>query len=123
MKVRINKFDTACMVIGYYDETGEYREEMFEDINIHKLSKSIAKNVFLAQDITLHIVPGKEVRAFAKSRKDIETCLEIEGEPNHFKRLLEVFSKRNKSVIGEYIYTTYRFEERRKALALKSSQF
>ena len=123
MKVRINKFDTACMVVGCYDETGEYREEMFEDVNLNKLNKSIAKNVFLAQDITLHIVPGKEVRVFAKSRKDIETCLEIEGDLNHFKRLLEVFSKHNKSVNGEYIYTTYGFEERRKALALKSIQF
>ena len=123
MKVRINKFDTACMVVGYYDETGEYREEMFEDVNLHKLSKSLAKNVFLAQDITLHVVPGKEVRVFAKSRKDIETCLEVEGDQNHFKTMLDVFSKHNQSVNGEYIYTTYEFEERRRALAVARAEF
>jgi hypothetical protein len=118
MKVRINKHDTACVVVGYYDGTGEYREELLENVILRKMDKSIARNVDLSHDITLHIVPGIEVRAFAKSRKDIETCLEIEGDRNYFKTMLDVFSKHNKSVNGEYIYTTYEFEERRRACAL-----
>ena len=123
MKARINKYDTACMVVGYYDEAGEYREEIFENVSLKKLHKSIAKNVYLSHDLTLHVVPGIEVRAFAKSRKDIETCLEVEGDQNHFKTMLDVFSKHNQSVNGEYIYTTYEFEERRRALAEAITEF
>ena len=58
MKARINKYDTACMVVGYYDEAGEYREEMFENVSLKKLHKSIAKNVYLSHYLTLHVVPG-----------------------------------------------------------------
>ena len=117
MKVRINKFDTVCMVVGYYDAAGEYREEKFEDVNLEKIRKSIAKNVFLKHDISLHVVPGREMRVFAKNSKDIETCLEIEGDQNYFKNLFDAFSKHNESVNGEYIYTTFDFEERRRVLA------
>lgn len=123
MKVRINKYDTACMVVGYYDETGEYREEMFENVDLKKMDKSITRNVYLSHDITIHVAPGSEVRVFAKCRKDIETCLEIEGSLNHFKEMLDCFSKYNKSVNGEYIYTTFELEERKKDLAHHSIKF
>ena len=118
MKVRISKHDTACVVVGCYDEFDNYREITHENLKLKTLPKVITRNVDLSHDITLHIVPGIEVRAFAKSRKDIETCLEIEGDRNYFKTMLDVFSKHNKSVNGEYIYTTYEFEERRRVRAL-----
>ena len=123
MRVRINKYDTACMVVGCYDETGEYREEMFENVDLKKMDKSITKNVYLSHDITLHVVPGIEVRVFAKSRKDIEACVEIEGDPDHFRKTLDCFSKYNKSVNGEYIYTTFELEERRSDLATSHLDF
>ena len=118
MKARINKHDKACMVVGYYNRGGEYHEEVFEEVDLKKIDKSIARHVYLSHDITMHVVPGTEIRVFAKSRKDIETCLEIEGDPIHFKETFDCFSKYNKSVNGEYIYTTFELEERRKALTL-----
>ena len=111
MKVRINKYDTACMVVGYYSLDGEYHEEIFEKVELKKMDKSIARNVYLSHDITLHVVPGMEVRVFAKRRKDIEACREIEGDQNYFKNVFDAFSKYNKSVNGEYIYTTFDLEE------------
>ena len=118
MKVRINKYNKACMLVGYYDGTGEYREELRENVILRKMDKSITRNVDLSHDITLHVVPGIEIRAFTKSRKDIETCIEVEGDRNYFKAMLDAFSKHNKSVNGEYIYTAYDFEERRRVRAL-----
>lgn len=123
MKVRINKYDTACMMVGCYDEAGKYREEIFENVDLKKMDRSITRNVYLSHDITLHVVPGIEVRVFAKSRKDIETCVEIEGNPNHFKQTFDCFSKYNKSVNGEYIYTTFELEERRRDLATSHLDF
>ena len=117
MKTRINRYDTVCMVVGYYDEEGGYREGMLENVNLKKIDKSITDNISLTHDITIHVVPSIEIRVFAKNRKDIETCLEIEGNPDHFKMLLDYFSKHDKSVNGEYIYTTFDLEERRKVLA------
>ena len=123
MKAKNNKYDTVCMVVGYYDEEGGYREGMLENVNLKKIDKSIADNISLTHDITIHVVPGIEIRVFAKNRKDIETCLEIEGDPDHFKVLLDCFSKHNKSVNGEYICTTFDLEERRKELALSPINF
>lgn len=51
------------------------------------------------------------MRVFAKRRKDIEACREIEGDQNYFKNVFDAFSKHNKSVNGEYIYTTFDLEE------------
>ena len=123
MKVRINKYDTACMMVGYYNEAGEYREEIFENVDLKKMDRSITRNVYLSHDITLHVVPGIEVRVFAKSRKDIESCVEIEGDPDHFRKALDCFSKYNKPVNGEYIYTTFELEERRRDLAISHLDF
>lgn len=123
MKVKINRCDNACMLVGYYNQDGEYCEEVFEEVDLEKMHKSITRNVYLCHDITMHVVPGVEVRVFAKNRKDIETCLEIEGDPNHFKTLLDCFSKHNKSDNGEYIHTTFELEERRKELAHSPVKF
>ena len=110
MKARINKYNKACMLVGYYNQDGEYREEMFEEVDLKTMDKSITRNVCLSHDITLHVVPGVEVRVFAKSRKDIEMYFEIKGDTNSFKEMFDCFSKHNKSVNGEYIYTTFDLE-------------
>ena len=123
MKARINKYDKACILVGYYNTDGAYHEEIFEEVDLKKMHKSITRNVYLSHDITIHVVPGVEVRVFAKNRKDIETCLEIEGDPNHFKNTFDCFSKYNKAVNNEYIYTTFELEERRRDLALPSINF
>lgn len=123
MKARINRYDKACVLIGYYNLAGEYCEEVFEEVDLKTMDKSITRNVYLSHDITLHVVPGVEVRVFAKSRKDIEMYFEIEGDANRFKEMFDCFSKHNKSVNGEYIYTTFDLEEIRKELALSPIEF
>jgi hypothetical protein len=105
------------MLVGRYTQAGEYKEEIFEGINLKNLDKCITRNVNLYKDINVHIVPGIEVRVFAKNYKDICIALELEESQNYFKDLFDVFSKHNKSVNGEYLCTDYTFEERRRALS------
>ena len=123
MKARINKYNKACMLVGYYNQDGEYREEMFEEVDLKTMDKSITRNVYLSHDITLHVVPGVEVRVFAKSRKDIEMYFEIKGDTNRFKEMFDCFSKHNKSVNGEYIYTTFDLEQIIKELDIPPVEF
>ena len=125
MKARNKRYDTTCMVLGYYDygDGGEYHELVSENFELSKLDKSIKKHIYLNHDITIHVVPGVEIRAFAKSLKDIQTYLEVEGDFDHFKTTLDCFSEYNKSVNGEYIYTTIDIEELKRVLELDSMEF
>lgn len=116
MKVRNNKYKTACMLLGYYDESNKYCETIYENLELKSLDNSITRHIYLNHDITMHVVPGVEIRVFAKNRKDIDTLYEIEGNLNHFNRTLDAFSKHNTAVNNEYIYTTFELEERRRAL-------
>lgn len=124
MKARIKKYDTTCMLLGYYDygKEGQYHESVNENFELYKLDKSIKKHIYLNHDITIHVVPGVEIRAFAKSLKDIERYLEVDGNPDHFKIVLDYFSKYNRSSNGEYIYTTIDIEELKRAMELDSME-
>ena len=117
------RHDRACIVIGYYEENGNYRETIHENVKLKMLDTSITKNVYLSNDITMHIACGKEVRVFAKTLKDIEELLEIEGSPNHIKEIFDCFSEYNKSVNNDYIYTTFNLEELRREKLLPTIQF
>lgn len=122
MKARIKKYDTTCMLLGYYDcgKKGEYHEIISENLELCKLDKSIKKHIYLNHDITIHVVPGVEIRAFAKSLNDIQTYLEVSGDSDHFKGVLDCFSEHNKSSNGEYIYTTINNEELKRTIELDS---
>ncbi len=124
MKVKFKKYNTTCMLLGYYDceKEGEYHEIVSENLELCKLDKSIKKHIYLDHDITIHVVPGVEIRAFAKSLKDIQTYLEVDGNPDHFKSVLDCFSKYNKSSNGEYIYTIIDNEELKRAIELDSME-
>ena len=112
----MNKYNTISMLAGYYDEKGNYSEVSCKNYKLKKLDKSITRNIDLQHDITIQVVPGVEVRVFAKSLKDIKACLEITGDTYYFKRMLDCFSMYNKSDNGEYIHTSYDLEELREIL-------
>lgn len=109
----MNKYNTISMLAGYYDEKGKYSEVTCKNYKLKKLGKSITRNIDLQHDITIQVVPGVEVRVFAKSLKDIKACLEITGDSYYFKSMLDSFSVYHKSDNGEYIYTSYDLEELR----------
>lgn len=123
MRTRINRYNTTCVLVGYYDKEGMYCEEIFENVELKKMDKSITRNVYLNHDITIHVVPGVEIRVFSKSLKDIDAYFEIEEDPNCFRIILDCFSEHNKSSNGEYIYTTFELEERRRAKELPPIEF
>lgn len=125
MKAINKRYDRTCMVLGYYDygDGGEYRELVSENFELSKLDKSIKKHIYLNHDITIHIVPGVEIRVFAKNLKDIQTYLEVSKNLDDFKTMLDCFSEYNKSVNGEYIYTTIDIEEFKREIELDSMEF
>ena len=75
-KPRYNKYTTFCALVGHHDDNGNYCETVFENIKFKDLDKSIAENVYLDHDITLHIAPKCELRVFAKNMDDIHTYCE-----------------------------------------------
>lgn len=117
MKTICNSPKTTCVLIGYYDEYDNYREITRENIKLKTLPKVIAIDVYLDHDITMHISPGKEIRVFAKSMKDIETYLEIENTPNFVEQMLKDWSEYN-APSDDYIWTTFDFDELRERKAL-----
>ena len=123
MKALINKQKTTSALVGYYDENGSYHEMTYEKLELKDLDRSITRNVYLDHDITVHVAPSVEVRVFAKNLKDIEKCLEIKEDPEYFKAIFDAFSKYNRSVNGEYIYTTFELEELIKEKTLPTYEF
>jgi hypothetical protein len=113
MKNITEKITRVCMVVGYYDENDHYRELTYDNMRLRGIHKSIRRNIDQDHDITLHVVPGIEVRVFAKSSKDIEGFLGIKKNPDYFKDMLDAWSQYNQSQNGEYIYTTIDLEEER----------
>ena len=123
MKARINKYNKACMLVGYYNQDREYREEIFEEVDLKKMHKSISHTICLSNDINIYVFPRIEVRVFAKNRKDIERCLEINGDPSYFKKTLDCFSKHCEPVDGAYLYSTFDLEQIIKELAIPPVEF
>jgi hypothetical protein len=88
-----NKPSTVCILVGYYGEKANYCEEVFEDINLNDLPSDITSNIDLNHDVSLQIVPGDEIRVFAKNMDTIKSSLEIINEPDGMKFLLDWFSE------------------------------
>ena len=113
-----NKHTHVCMRVGYYDENGQYSEVTYENLKVNDIHKSIRRSIYLDHDITLHVVPGIEVRMFAKCLKDIETLLEINRKPDFMKGVFDTWSKYNQSQNGEFIWTTIDLEEEKELMKL-----
>lgn len=104
MNVNKNKYDTVCMLMGYYDKDGNYRETIVENVELKALDKFISEYIWFDHDITVHIAYHKEIRVFAKTLQDIETWIAEDEDMNCVKKLFEDFSRYNdKSVNSEYI--------------------
>ena len=104
MNVNKNKYDTVCMLMGYYDKDGNYRETIVENVELKALGKFLTKYIWFDHDISVQIAYHEEIRVFAKTLKDIETWIAEEGDTNCVKKLFEAFSRLNdKSIDGEYI--------------------
>ena len=112
MKAIINRTRTACVLVGYYDEDGQYREVIRENFDLNNIPERFAQNVYLDHDITMQVSPGIEIGVFAKCLQDIETYLKIENEPKFIEHMLECWSKHNKPS-DDYIWTTIDFDELR----------
>ena len=77
----------VCVMRGFYDEKGEYREEYFDDVALSELpEKAVAR---IAPNYDLSILYSKyDVLVIAKSKQDIEEHKRLEGTPQFFHRLL-----------------------------------
>jgi hypothetical protein len=111
-KPRYNKYTTLCALVGHHDENGNYCETVFENIKLKDLHKSIAENIYLDHDITLHVAPKCEVRVFAKTMDDIHIYCETIDDLNTRKILLDNYIICTEPT-KRYIWTTIDFEEHR----------
>ena len=111
-KPRYNKYTTLCALVGHHDENGNYCETVFENIKLKDLDKSIAENVYLDHDITLHVAPKCELRVFAKNMDDIHTYCETIDNFQTRKILLDDYIICTEPTT-RYIWTTIDFEEYR----------
>ena len=113
MRNQINNNTKFYAVVGYYTNNGAaYIEEAFEDCSIKDLHKDISKNIYLDQDLTIHVAPSIEVRAFARNKEVFDELFAIVKDRDYLKNMLDCFSKHN-GPSSDYIWTTIDLEEER----------
>ena len=115
-KPRYNKYTTFCALVGHHDDNGNYCETVFENIKFKDLDKSIAENVYLDHDITLHIAPKCELRVFAKNMDDIHTYCETIDNLQTRKIMLDDYIICLEPTT-RYIWTTIDLEEYREVMS------
>ena len=104
--IKLNYNKKICVLVGWYDQHGEYIEMVRENLAIKDIDKSISRNIDLKRDITIHIAPQEEIAVFAKTMEVLNEYIELEKNTGGVKRLLDAFGKNPKGN-GDYIYTSF----------------
>lgn len=104
--IKFNINTKICVLVGWYDEHGNYTESTRENIAIKDIDKSISRNIDLKHDITIHIAPQEEIAVFARTVKVLNEYIERENSTGGVKSLLDAFGKNPKGN-GDYIYTSF----------------
>lgn len=93
MAVRNN--DTkVCVMRGFYDESGEYREEYRDDVILCELPETAQIRFSFDHDITV-LYSKDEILVMAKKPQDIEEYKKLEGTPRFFHSLLHMAEYRH----------------------------
>lgn len=82
-----NEATKICVMRGYYDEEGEYREEIMENISLSKLPEKAIPRVDLTYDVTI-LYSKEDVLVISRRVEDIYEYKRIEGKPRFFHSLL-----------------------------------
>ena len=88
----MNEETKACVMTGYYDEDGEYREEIKENIYLNELPPAAVVRVDLERyDITV-LYSKNDVMVVAKSVEDIKEYKYLGARPQFFHGLLAIIN-------------------------------
>ena len=107
--IKLNSNKKISVLVGWYDEHGNYTESTRENIAIKDIDKSISRNIDLKHDITIHIAPQEEIAVFASTMKALNKYIEQENRTGGVKGLLDAFGKNPKGN-GDYIYTSFNLD-------------
>jgi hypothetical protein len=107
IKLKSNK--KICAMVGWYDEHGDYTEMVSENIALKDIDESVARNIDLKHDITIHIAPQEEIAVFARTMKVLNEYIERENNTGGVRRLLDAFGMNPKGN-GDYIYTSFNLD-------------
>ena len=77
----------VCVMRGFYDEEGEYREEYLEGIALSELPKEAVARIDFEYDITT-LYSKRNVLVVAKSKQDIDDYRQLGARPHYFHGLL-----------------------------------
>ena len=89
-----NNDTKVCVMRGFYDEGGEYREKHYDDVALFELPEKAQIWIDFNYDITLLYSPN-EVLVIAKKSQDIGEYKKLEGTPRFFHSLLHMAEYRH----------------------------
>lgn len=92
MNTKTNETDMntkICMMRGFYDEEGEYREGYREDVNLCELPESALNRINLDYDIST-LYSKNDVLVIAKNSQDIAEYKKLGASPHFFHGLLHI---------------------------------
>ena len=77
----------VCVMRGFYDETGEYREETMENVGIYELPQDAIGKINFRYDITT-LYSKCDVLVVSKNIKNIDEYKTLVAKPRFFHDLL-----------------------------------
>ena len=78
---------SVCVMRGFYDDTGEYREEYVRDIPLSGLPEKAVTRIRFDYDLSI-LYSNDEVLVIAANMQDIDEYQRLEGTPRFFHSLL-----------------------------------
>jgi hypothetical protein len=85
---------SVCVMRGFYDDTGEYREEYFTDIPLSALAEKAVARIAFEYDLSI-LCSKDEVLVVAANMQDIDEHQRLEGTPRFFHGLLHSSNTRH----------------------------
>ena len=84
----------VCVMRGFYDATGDYREEYIKDIPLSELPEKVIARIAFEYDLSI-LYSKDEVLVIAANMQDIDEHQRLEGTPRFFHGLLHSPSTRH----------------------------
>ncbi len=77
----------VCVMRGFYDDEGEYREEIMEDISLSELPREAVDRIAFSYQMSV-LYSKRDVLVVAQNKQDLDEYLQLEGRPRFFHGLL-----------------------------------
>lgn len=99
MNNEIDVYTKVCVMRGFYDEKGEYREEYREDVRLCELPETALNRISLDYDVNT-LYSKNDVLVIAKSLQDIDEYKKLGASPRFYHELLYIAEHQHGSYNG-----------------------